>query len=124
MSYGLSKRIEKLLRNQGFTIIEVLIALVVIAVGLITVAGIQAWFAKYTSDKFIGMCLTQALESARITCQNGVSPPTTFYCNGLLINLAPVDCSFPSPGTCKEVNLRASYELRNALMVIKVCNFR
>jgi len=55
----------------GFTIIEVMVSLVLLAIGVVTFAAMQAFFANDAKNRFIYGCLTTVSSNGIAMCMSG-----------------------------------------------------
>ncbi len=110
--------------KRGFTLTEVLVSVMILAIALLALASLQAWFAKYTSEKFLMLCITNALESAKIQCAIGSPISGNYVCGGYDISISG-NCSIPQDAnTCATYSVSASYGGRNYSTNIRVCNLQ
>jgi len=93
--------------SKGFTIIEVMVSIVLLAIGVVTFAAMQSFFANDTKNRFIYGCLTTVSSNGIAMCMSGQTIPSTVKCGGIQVNLN-VNCHQPTSG-CSTITSTASY---------------
>jgi len=116
----------------GFTIIEVMVSLVLLAIGVVTFAAMQAFFANDTKNRFIYGCLTTVSSNGIAMCMSGQPIPSTVQCGGIQVSLninqsgnvinANGTCSAPTSG-CSTITSTASYNNLSYSQIDNVCQF-
>ena len=91
----------------GLTITEVMVSIALLAIGVVTFAAMQSFFANDTKNRFIYGCLTVAASNGIAMCMSGQQIPSTVQCGGIQVNLN-VNCPQPTSG-CSTITSTASY---------------
>lgn len=60
--------------SKGFTIIEVLVALLIVTIVSFSLISMQSSFSKNTTNRTIAMALSDVAQSSMIQCKNEVTP--------------------------------------------------
>lgn len=104
--------------SMGLTIAEVMVSIALLAIGVITFAAMQSFFANDTKNRFIYGCLTVAASNAIAMCMSGQTIPSTVKCGGIQVSLninqsgnvvnGNGTCSPPTSG-CSTITFTASY---------------
>lgn len=124
-------------KKTGFTIIEVLVSFIIIAVVSLSLIGMQSSFSKSTYSRTITTALSDVAQSAMAQCKAGIVPPNTFtyYIPSFdssgtsgsgKINITiqrTGNCSGIAANTCQDVEIKASSGLRSFTLKSNICNF-
>jgi Tfp pilus assembly protein PilV len=118
--------------NLGLTIMEVTVSIALLAIGVITFAAMQSFFANDTKNRFIYGCLTVAASNAIAMCMSGQPIPSTVQCGGIQVSLninqsgnvvnANGTCSIPTSG-CSTITSTASYNNLSYSQIDNDCPF-
>jgi len=94
------KKKNHLNKNSGFTLLEVLVAMLVIAIGVLGVAGLQYQALKYNHDAYlrsqINVLANDIIDRIRLNSANA-----DLYISNFAIGNAPGTCAV---GTASDVN--------------------
>lgn len=118
-----------MLKIRGFTLIEVLIAILILALIIVGIANLITGSISSTRERTIMECLVNAANSAIEACRGGINLGE-FQCGGLnvQINLSR-DCSTITVPTatwsanCAEVIIITRYGNRQHRLTDLVCRF-
>ena len=91
----------------GLTIMEVTVSIALLAIGVITFAAMQSFFANDVKNRFIYGCLTTVSSNGIAMCMSEQPIPSTVKCGGIQVNLN-VNCPQPASG-CSTITSTASY---------------
>ncbi|ACG56849.1 pilin [Hydrogenobaculum sp. Y04AAS1] len=105
----------------GLTVTEVMVSIALLAIGVITFAAMQSFFANDTKNRFIYGCLTTIASNAIAMCMSGQPIPSTVQCGGIQVNLN-VNCTQPTSG-CSTITSTASYNNLSYSETDNVCQF-
>jgi len=118
--------------SMGLTIAEVMVSIALLAIGVITFAAMQSFFANDTKNRFIYGCLTVAASNAIAMCMSGQTIPSTVKCGGIQVSLninqsgnvvnGNGTCSPPTSG-CSTITSTASYNNLSYSQIDNVCQF-
>lgn len=110
--------------NKGFTLIEALIAILIVAIIATSIAGLITIFGIKTSDRILQSCLIEASASAIEACKHGVNI-NQINCAGYRINITVNgNCNpNPNPNTCTEVIAVSFAEGKSFKLEKTICNF-
>lgn len=118
--------------NLGLTIIEVMVSIALLAIGIITFAAIQSFFANDTKNRFIYECLTTIASNGIAMCMSGQPIPSAVQCGGIQVSLninqsgnivnGNGACSPPTSG-CSTITSTASYNNLSYSETDNVCPF-
>lgn len=111
----------------GFTIIEAMIAVVILAVGIVGVITMVGVFSKDTVDRTLYNSLLDAASSGLTLCgavSSTTSPLTYTYENNLVVTvtLSGGSCS-PSANACNTITATANAKGKNVVLTTLVCNY-
>ncbi len=95
--------------QKGFTIIEVMVSLVLVAIGIATFATLQAFFANDTKNRFIYGCLITTASNGIAMCMDGETLPSSVQCGGIQVNLSMNGTCSPPINGCSQITATASY---------------
>lgn len=112
--------------QKGFSLIEALIAVAIISIALIGLAGMQGTFATQTVDRTLQNSLVDAASSALSHCQNvNANPPASYtYEGGLVVNVTLSGGCNPGLDSCNDVTATASARGKSFALTTRVCNFQ
>lgn len=105
----------------GLTIMEVMVSIALLAIGVITFAAMQSFFANDTKNRFIYGCLTTVSSNGIAMCMSGQQIPSTVQCGGIQVNLN-VNCPQPTSG-CSTITSTASYNNLSYSQIDNDCPF-
>lgn len=116
--------------NLGLAITEVMVSIALLAIGIITFAVMQSFFANDTKNRFIYGCLTTISSSGIALCISGQPIPSTIQCGGIQVslninqsgNIVNGACSPPTSG-CSTIISTASYNNISYSETDNVCPF-
>lgn len=94
--------------HRGLTITEVMVSLAIVVIGVLVFAGMQAFFASDTKNRFIYACLGATASNGISLCLSGQSIPSTIQCGNMQINLSVNGNCQPST-SCNSIISTASY---------------
>lgn len=118
-------------KNDGFTLLEALMSVLLVAILVMGVVGMITAFSKFTRDDLLGTCLVQAASSG-IEAKRATPTISSLQvtCGGYNINVTITGnppSSPPSMGSgqsaCAEVTATASSSGRTMVLRDLVCNF-
>lgn len=116
---------QKISKNKGFTLIEVLISILILIIGVLAVITSQSRFATTTADRAIRNALVDAAASALQHCENTLStPPSSYTYGGITVSISVNGSCSPSENRCNDVTATASVQGKSFSLTTKVCNFR
>jgi len=104
----------------GLTITEVMVSIALLAIGVITFAAMQSFFANDAKNRFIYGCLTTVSSNGIAMCMSGQPIPSTVKCGGIHVNLR-VYCHYPISG-CSTILSIASYNNLSYRQIDSICN--
>ncbi|MGC8650752.1 MAG: type IV pilus modification PilV family protein [Hydrogenobaculum sp.] len=118
--------------SKGLTITEVMVSIALVAIGIITFAAMQAFFANDTKNRFIYGCLITTASNGIAMCMSGQPVPSSVQCGGIQVSLN-IDqsgnivngngaCSPPASG-CSTITATASYNNLSYSESDNVCQF-
>jgi hypothetical protein len=107
--------------SMGLTIAEVMVSIALLAIGVITFAAIQSFFANDTKNRFIYGCLTTVSSNGIAMCMSGQQIPSTVQCGGIQVNLN-VNCP-QHTSSCSTITSTASYNNLSYSQIDNVCQF-
>ncbi|TAN45124.1 MAG: prepilin-type N-terminal cleavage/methylation domain-containing protein [Nitrospirae bacterium] len=112
------------LNEKGFTLLEAIMAVAILAIALVGLITTQAQFSTQTADRTAMNCIVDAAVSAAAECQSSITP-TNKSCaergNATITITASNSCS-PASGACNDVTITASGLNRSFVMTTRVCN--
>lgn len=112
--------------NRGFTLIEALIAMVILTIGIVSVISMQATFARGTVDRTVLNALIDSAASALNRCQiDNATPASLSYTHeGRTINVSITGSCNPASDTCNAVSATATHSTGKTFTIsTMVCNF-
>jgi prepilin-type N-terminal cleavage/methylation domain-containing protein len=128
--------------KKGFTIIEVLIAFIIISVVSLSLISMQSSFSKSTHSRTVTTALSDVAQSAMATCQSFNTPPNSVYYNIPSINsdssgtkkieifiTVTGSCVLPAPNSCSDITIVTSNtqtitaSSRKFTLEGNICNF-
>ncbi|MBF0327700.1 MAG: prepilin-type N-terminal cleavage/methylation domain-containing protein [Nitrospirae bacterium] len=112
------------LKPKGFTLIESLMAVAIVAIAIIGLITTLARFSTQTADRAAMDCVINAAASAVTECQALITPSnkTCAERNNATITISASGSCSPSSGSCNDVTITASGVGKNFVMTTKVCN--
>lgn len=112
--------------QKGFSLIEALIAVAIVSIALIGLAGMQGLFATQTVDRTVQNSLVDAASSALTHCQNVNTTPTSpyIYEQGLEVNVTLSGSCNPATDSCNNVIATASARGKSFSLTTLVCNIQ
>lgn len=111
-------------KNDGFTIVEVVIATLILLVGVVALISLQTRFATSTADRAIRNALIDAAASALQHCESTLStPPTSYTYGGITVSVSVSGSCSPSENSCNNVTATATAQGKSFSITTKVCNF-
>jgi len=127
----LSKQLRRLrlLKIKGFTLVEALIAILILSLIIIGVTNLITGSVSSTRDRIIMECLVNAANSAIEACRAGIDL-NRYQCGDLNINLEKNEtCANITPpssfwdANCKEVRVTATYGNYQHRLTDLICRF-
>lgn len=114
------------LNDKGFSLIEALIAIAILAIAIGGLVVTQGTFSKQTVDRTLLNSLVDAASSALTYCQNVKdTPPSTFiYENNLIVTVSLSGTCNPSEDTCNNVSAEARARGKSFTLRTIVCNIK
>ncbi len=117
--------------NKGFSLLEALMSVLLVAILVMGVIGLTTMFTKYTRDDLISTCLLQAASSGIEAKRADPSRDSiVINCGGLSVNVTITGNPPPQPPTlgsgqsaCAEITATASVSGRTMVLRDLVCNF-
>jgi len=106
--------------SMGFTILEVMVSLILLAIGIVAFAAMQSFFANDVKNRFIYGCLTTVSSNGIAICMSGQQIPSTVQCGGIQVNLN-VNCPQPTSG-CSTITSTASYNSLSYSQIDSICS--
>lgn len=120
------------LKNRGFTLIETLIAILIVSLIIVSITHLITGSVISTRDRIIMECLVNAANSAVEACRGGVNL-NSYQCGGsggILVQLnVNTDCSSITPpadiwdANCREVTVIATYGNKQHRLTDEICKF-
>jgi len=117
------------LKIKGFTLVEALIAILILSLIIIGVANLITGSVGSTRDRIIMECLVNAANSAVEACRGGINL-SNFQCGGINVHITlSRDCSILTVPTqtwdanCEEIRVTTSYGGRQHVLTDLVCRF-
>jgi len=107
--------------KRGFTLIEVLVALLVFMIGVGSIFYVFSKFAEFMGNRFVISCVTQAAYYALDTCSSGINPPTSITCGNITVSISTSGCNVPE-NSCGDISVTASYNDISYTLTGKTCN--
>lgn len=111
------------LNNKGFSLIEALIAIAIVAIAIGGLVMTQGTFAKQTVNRTLLNSLIDAAASALTYCQNVQKLPPAYYTyeNDLKVTVSLSGNCKPAENDCNEVaaTANAKFTLRTIICDIK-----
>ncbi|MCS7149993.1 MAG: prepilin-type N-terminal cleavage/methylation domain-containing protein [Caldimicrobium sp.] len=108
---------------KGFTIIEVLVAILITAIAIVGYAMLLTSFGIFNRDKALLSCLTQGASSAMEVCRDRRNPLANFSCRGFNINISVRGSCQPATNQCNSVTVTAQHGNKRYDLTDMVCNF-
>lgn len=123
--------------KKGFTIIEVLISFIIIAVVSISLISMQSSFSKSTYSRTVTSALSDVAQSAMSQCQSGIVPQASvdYYIPSLdssgtsgsgriTISIERTgNCTGIAVNTCQDVTIKTFLGARSFTLQGNICNF-
>jgi prepilin-type N-terminal cleavage/methylation domain-containing protein len=109
--------------NKGMTLIEVMIALLILSVGVLGVSAMQGTFASQSADRNLLNALTDAAMSAANQCHAQTTPPASVVSGGVTVAIGLTGSCTPALDTCNEISVIASARGKSTRINTNVCNF-
>lgn len=111
-------------KNKGFTLIEMMVAILILIIGVLAVVTLQSKFATTTIDRAVRNALIDAAASALKHCESTLSnPPSSYTYGGIIVNVTINGNCSPSINTCNNVTATATAQGKTFSLTTKVCNF-
>lgn len=118
-------------KNDGFSLLEALMSVLLVAILVIGVTGMITAFSKFTRDDLLGTCLVQAASSGiEAKRANPTISSIQVRCGGYNINVTITGSppSTPPPmgsgqSACAQVTSTATASGRSMVLRDLVCNF-
>lgn len=107
--------------KKGFTLIEVLVALLVFIIGVGSIFYVFSKFSDLMRNRFVITCVTEAAYYALDACAAGAAPPGSLTCGNITVDISVSGCE-PSPGACRNVSVTASYNTISFSLTTKKCD--
>lgn len=121
--------IRSRIKKQGFTLIEALISILILALIITGITNLITFSVRSTRERTIMECLVNAANSAIEACRSGTNL-RSFECGGINIQLTiNKNCSsITSPSNvwsanCEEVTVNAKYNNYQHKLTDLVCKF-
>jgi len=108
---------------RGISLAEVLISILILIVGIVSIYSVFSSFSEMSKNRFLHMCLVEATAFALKACAEGASPPNTFQCGNLVLNVSAQGCEVPSQ-SCGVVSAEARLGEVSYALQQTVCNLR
>ncbi len=116
---------KKINKNEGFTLIEVLISILILIIGVLSFITLQSRFATTTADRAIRNALVDASASALKYCESTLSnPPSTYSYGGVTVYVSINGNCIISENSCNDLTATATAQGQSFSLTTKVCNFR
>jgi prepilin-type N-terminal cleavage/methylation domain-containing protein len=109
--------------SKGFSIIEVLVAMFILSIVALGVAGLITMFGFYTKDRILLSCLVEGAASGIEACKSGINSTNNIKCGGYTIYIDIQGECPPASGQCSIVNTTASANGKSFSLTDKICNF-
>ena len=109
--------------TKAFSLIEALIALVIVSVVVLSIVGLIEIFIKQLPDRVLLTCLVESASSAVKACENGIvlnSVQCASYNVSITIN---GNCN-PPQNTCSNIVVTASADDKSFTLNGVACNFQ
>ncbi|MFO0751901.1 MAG: hypothetical protein U0411_01065 [Thermodesulfovibrionales bacterium] len=112
--------------EEGFTVIEAMISVLLLTIALIGTISLQTTFGSSASDRTLHNCLMDVASSALSQCQAGVTPGSTGSCpeGGIAPSLSFSGSCSPSVNTCNSITAAASARGKTFRLTSAVCNLQ
>ncbi len=110
-------------KRTGFTIIEALIAILIVSIIAISIAGLISSFGLETSNRILLSCLMQGADSGIEACRSG-DYISNITCGGILVNIQITGNCTPPPNTCSDIIVTATAKGKSVSLSDKICNFQ
>jgi Tfp pilus assembly protein PilV len=118
-----------LLKIKGFTLVEALIAILILSLIIIGVTNLITGSVGSTRDRIIMECLVNAANSAVEACRGGVNL-RNFQCGGINVEVnLSTDCSIINApaqtwdANCEEITVITTYGDKQHRLTDLVCRF-
>jgi len=105
---------------KGFTLIEILIAMLVFIIGVGSVFFVFTRFAEFLQNRFEVSCVVHSAYSAFDACSAGATPPSSLQCGNITVNVSATGCSLPQ-NSCGDISVSASYGSLSFSLSGKAC---
>ncbi|MEM1973819.1 MAG: hypothetical protein QXN68_03415 [Thermoplasmata archaeon] len=123
--------IKIIFKSDGFSLIEAMISVMLVAILIMGVMAMITAFPSSTNNDFIRTCLLQAASSGiEAKRANHTLTSLSVHCGGITVNVTisgNPPSSAPPPGSgssaCATVTATASYSGRSMTLRDLVCNF-
>jgi prepilin-type N-terminal cleavage/methylation domain-containing protein len=120
------KKFKIIVNSNGLTLIEVLIALVILTLAAIGAASIQTNFGGMTADRETHQYIYNIADNILSQCRAGVTtitPPSDVTC---VVNPSPTACQ-PPAGSCSNVSVTVTKNSDSVTLpssgAATLCNF-
>ncbi len=116
---------KDIFNNKGFSLIEALIAMVILTIGIVSVLSMQATFATGTVDRSVMHALIDSASSALTRCQidNATPSSLTYTHEGITTTVTLTGSCNPAADSCNPVSATASAKGKTFTISTMVCNF-
>lgn len=113
--------------QKGFSLVEALIAIAILAIGIIGTISLQSSFGKHASDRTLINSLIDAAANALTQCQTDQNTGTSLtykFENNLIVDVTlDGSCSIPAD-ECVQRTATASAKGKAFKLSTYVCNFK
>ncbi len=109
-------------KSYGFTIVEALIAIVIVSIIAVSIAALITSFGSKTSDRILLSCLVEGAASGIEACRGGETI-NQITCGGLTVDISITGNCQPAPNTCSDVIVTATAKGKSVSLSDKICNF-
>lgn len=89
--------------KRGFSLIEQLVALLIIIVGIISIYIFLSKFTEFTRDRLLATCLVDTAYSSMSLCLKGITPPNNLKCGSYNVEVI-ANCNIPED-ECNDVSV-------------------